>query len=325
MRGGVTAAAAGLILACTSPAPAPPVPAHVDLGLPPTFSVNGAQARQVAILVNLVAAYDDGRVEDALALVDERVGVSDCDYRRASVVTFSDRLGAERWLRQRVYDHDRLRVQSIWNLNPGDPVVGVVWALRSSDSLKSLGFPNGIRPQLSAKVIFDRATDRVRGFAYGPFGGDQRSCRPIATYPFAALTPPLPGAGGGSRHPAPGPFVISARNAINVATLVSFVRAFNSGRVEVALSLLTDGVAVSDCDHATGQVVSFKGRDEAARWLGRQLATHDQLDIVRVYNASVQADVMGIAFGSRPNSFAKVIFSGGQIAALGLAGSGGSC
>ena len=198
-------------------------------------------------------------------------------------------------------------------------------ALRSSDSLKSPGFPNGIRPQLSAKVIFDRGTDRIRGFANGPFGGDQRSCRPTAADPPAALTPTLPEVDNGSSDPAPGPFVISARNAINVATLVSFVRAFNSGRVEVALSLLTDGVAVSDCDHATAQVVSFKGRDEAARWLGTQLATHDRLDIVRVYNASGQADVVRIAFGSRPNSFAKVIFSGGQIAALGLAGSGGSC
>lgn len=46
-----------------------------------------------------------------------------------------------------------------------------------------------------------------------------------------------------------------------------------------------------------------------------------RLDIVRVYNASGQADVVGIASGSRPNSFARVILSGGQIVALALAGS----
>ena len=203
-------------------------------------------------------------------------------------------------------------------------VVGVVWALRSSDSLKSLGFPKGIRPQLSAKVDFDRTTNQITRFANGPYGGDQRSCRPTAAEPSASQ-PRLPEVMSGSSDPAPGPFVISAPKASNVATLAGFVAAYDSGRFGSAMSLLADQVAGSDCDHSTGRVVSFKGRDQAAGWLGERLAGHDRLDILRVYNASGQSDVVGVAFAARPNDFAKVVFADGRIRALGLAGSGQSC
>lgn len=325
MRGSLAVATVGLMLACTGSRVSPPAPARVDLDSPATFSLNGAQAGQVAAVVNLVRAYNGGRIDEALALLDEQVGISDCDYRKVRVVTFSGRSEAEGWLSQRVADHDRLQLQSIWNLNPGDAAVGVVWALRSSDSLKSRGFPKGILPQLDAKVVFDPTTNQITRFANGPYGGDQRSCRPTVAEPSAGQAPRLPEVTSGSRDPAPGPFVISATKASNVATLVSFVAAYHSGSFDSALSLLADQVAGSDCDHSTGRVVSFKGRDQAAAWLGERLASHDRLDIVRVYNASGQPHVVGVAFAGRPNDFAKVAFADGRILGLGLAGSGGSC
>ena len=327
MRGSLAVATAGLMLACTGSTVSTPVPARVDLGSPATFSLNGDQAGQVAAVVNLVEAYNGGRIEEALDLLDDRVNVSDCDYRKVRVVTFSGRSETESWLNHGVADHDKLQLQLILNLNPGEPVgvVGVVWALRSSDSLRSLGFAKGIRPQLGAKVVFDRTTNQITRFANGPYGGDQRSCRLTAAEPSASEAPRLPEVASGSSDPAPGPFVISAPKASNVATLVSFVAAYDSGRFDSAMSLLADQVAGSDCDHSTGRVVSFKGRAQAAGWLGERLAGHDRLDIVRVYNASGQSDVVGVAFAARPSDFAKVVFADGRILALGLAGSGGSC
>lgn len=315
------------MLACNGSTASPPIAAPIDLGLPSTFSLNGAQAGQVAAIVNLVAAYNGGRIEEALALLDEHVGVSDCDYRRVGVVTFTGRSEAEGWLKQRVADHDKLQLQLIWNLNPGDPVgvVGVVWALRSSDSLRSLGFSKGIRPQLAAKVVFDRTTNQITRFANGPYGGDQRSCRPTVAEPSANRTPGLPLVTSGSSDPTPGPFVISSPKASNVTTLVNFVATYNSGRLDSAVLLLADQVTGSDCDQLTGRVVSFNGRDVAAGWLSERLAGHDRLDILRVYNASGQPDVVGVAFAGRPNNLAKVVFDGGRIVALALAGSGETC
>src|SRR5215467_8317620 len=163
MRGSLAVATVGLMLACTGSRVSPPAPARVDLDSPATFSLNGAQAGQVAAVVNLVRAYNGGRIDEALALLDEQVGISDCGYRKVRVVTFSGRSEAEGWLSQRVADHDRLQLQLILNLNPDQPVgvVGVVWALRSSDSLRSLGFAKGIRPQAGAKVVFDRTTNQI--------------------------------------------------------------------------------------------------------------------------------------------------------------------
>jgi hypothetical protein len=346
MRAIMTIAAVALLLACAeAPPTVPPTkaptlrsPAGLDQELPATFSVNGAQAHQVAAVVNFVAAYNSGRPDDALALLSERVSVSDCDYRKAVAVSYQGRSETERWLRERIADHDQLQLQSIWNQNPKDLAVGVVWSRRISDILKSLGFKSGITPQLGTKVVFDATTGRITGFANGPSGGDQRLCRPgIADRPTA----PVPSAAevnAGFSDPAPGPYVISARNAADVTTLVNFEIAYAAGQLDGALTLIADAVVVSDCDYATGQVVESKGKDETGRWLTGKFTDRDRFEVARLYKASGQPDVIGVVFskrtsdslralgfsdGIRPPGSAKAILTGDRIASLALASRGG--
>jgi len=147
-----------------------------------TFRTSAQQARMVATLVAFLDAYNSGRVDDALALLTADVSVSDCDYRAIGVTFANGSEAARQWLRDRAADHDQLVLESILNENPdpstGSHVVGVAFARRTSDTLRSLGFPNGTAPQLGAKVAFTTTDDRVRGFANGPGGGSAESCRP---------------------------------------------------------------------------------------------------------------------------------------------------
>ena len=54
-----------------------------------------------------------------------------------------------------------------------------------------------------------------------------------------------------------------------VATVVGFLDAFNSGRVDVALTFLTDDVAISDCDYRAVHVTLANGAEAARQWLRR--------------------------------------------------------
>ena len=136
----------------------------------------------VATLVAFLDAYNAGRVDAALALMAEDAGISDCDYRAIHVVSADGRDAMRQWLRDRAADHDQLVVDYIFNENPeptsGSHVIGVVYARRTSDTLRALGFPNGIDPSTASKVVFTATDDRIRSFANGPFGGDQQACRP---------------------------------------------------------------------------------------------------------------------------------------------------
>jgi len=77
-----------------------------------------------------------------------------------------------------------LVLESVRNENPdpstGAHVVAVAYARRTSDTLRALGFPNGINPQAATKVVFTATDDRIRAFANGPFGGPSELCRPTA-------------------------------------------------------------------------------------------------------------------------------------------------
>jgi hypothetical protein len=87
----------------------------------------------------------------------------------------------ERWLNQRFADRDYLQVGRVYNENPETPTggLGVEFSRRTSKTLRALGFPNGIKPQLSAKVrLTSVGVSRIAVFANGPVGGSQDSCRP---------------------------------------------------------------------------------------------------------------------------------------------------
>lgn len=67
-------------------------------------------------------------------------------------------------------------------------VLGVSFARRTSDTLAAQGSPNGIEPQLAAKVVFDYSDPAstssrglITGVANGPFGGSPEACQ-LSTY-----------------------------------------------------------------------------------------------------------------------------------------------
>lgn len=136
----------------------------------------------VATLVAFLDAYNAGRVDAALALMTENAGVSDCDYRAAANISASGTHAIRQWLSARAADHDQLVLESIANENPepstGSHVVAVTYARRTSDTLRALGFANGVVPRLATKVVFSASYDRIRMFANGPGGGAWDHCRP---------------------------------------------------------------------------------------------------------------------------------------------------
>ena len=174
---------------CTARTPARPSPPPTGSVAAPTasaaphdpgvFSLSAAQAREVAVVVEFLRACNAGQLEAALAMFAGNPGVSDCDYQAVEDVEFHGPAEVGRWLRQRIAEHDVLTVARIFNENPDQPVggVGVEYQRRSSDTLRALGFPNGITPTLATKVVFS-ADDRIERFANGPFGGPAEACRP---------------------------------------------------------------------------------------------------------------------------------------------------
>jgi hypothetical protein len=181
----VTLAAACSEAVVATPSPSSPPPAARTAAPTPdplTFRVGGSQARMVATLVAFLDAYNSGDVSRALALVSDDVSISDCDYRGPTLLNAIGRDATRQWLTDRVADHDQLTLESIRNENPdptsGSHVVAVSYSKRASDTLRALGYPNGIVPQTATKVIFTAADDRLRAFANGPFGGPIALCRP---------------------------------------------------------------------------------------------------------------------------------------------------
>lgn len=152
------------------PAPAP---------TPVTFRNSAPQARRVATVVTFIDAYNGARLDAALALLTTDVSLSDCDYRTASTVSLSGTDAVRQWLTDRAADRDQLVLESIVNENP-DPtarVVAVSYAKRTSDTLRSLGFSNGVTPRIATKVVFTMSDDRIRAFQNG---GNSELCRPTS-------------------------------------------------------------------------------------------------------------------------------------------------
>jgi len=165
----------------------PPLPTQMPLAPTATvpqiggtlFSVDAQQAREVATVMNMIQAYNAGQLAEALAFFDESIGYSDCDYRAIQTVSGRGRDEATQWLQRRFSDHDQQTVRRIENTNTASGlVVAVTYTSRASDTLRSLGFPNGIEPQLATKVIFTQTRDRIMAFANGPYGGSSELCRP---------------------------------------------------------------------------------------------------------------------------------------------------
>lgn len=131
-----------------------------------------------ATLSSLFRAYNAGRLDEVLALVDDEVVWGDCDYREVKAVGLTGKARLAEWLRRAFADHDHLEVFLI-EIAPGAPPVGAVtYSRRTSDTLRALGFPNGITPRFGTKVVLTPTADRVITFANGPTGGPHELCRP---------------------------------------------------------------------------------------------------------------------------------------------------
>ncbi len=135
------------------------------------FSLTLEQASRVDLILRFVASYDARRLKAAMSLLAPDASVSDCDYSSGNVVQASDKAGIRSWMQRRFSDHDTLVVGAIFNSNPdSDQAFGVTFASRSSDTLARLGRPDGIVPQVIAKVVFDPAGRLIAGFENGPGG-----------------------------------------------------------------------------------------------------------------------------------------------------------
>ena len=141
-----------------------------------------SDAPRVALAERFIDAFNRGDRAALLALLIDDPSVSDCDYRAAADVEFRGRDQVSQWIAARIADHDHLTVERIENGNsdPSSAAIGVTFARRTSDSLRASGFPNGIRPQSSAKIRFTGSGDglRIDTFANGPGGGASKLCAP---------------------------------------------------------------------------------------------------------------------------------------------------
>ena len=148
---------------------------------PTIYNLVGRQAQEVAVATEFVNAFNAHNLQQALATFAPNALGSDCDYRHGRVVLFKGKREIAGWLRKRFADDDHLGIARVSNGNAAQPVgvLAIDWAIRKSATLRRLGFPHGIVPQLSAKVVFRPGfPPRIGAFGNGPAGGDPSVCRP---------------------------------------------------------------------------------------------------------------------------------------------------
>jgi len=170
------------------PSPGTSASASASPEQPGVFTLSAFRARQVSTVVRMIDAYNAGRLDEVMPLLDDGISWSDCDYKAVAIVALVGRTPVVSYLRGRFADHDQFTMANVWNQNPGADgaqTVGVDFSRRMSDTIRALGFPSGIRPALASKVIFDSRGDRITGFANGPGGGSTDVCRPPPSAPSA--------------------------------------------------------------------------------------------------------------------------------------------
>jgi hypothetical protein len=142
-------------------------------GVADVFSVSGAQAIQVDLVVTFVTAFNRADLDGALGVLNDDAGVSDCDFETHDAVQAQGTAEVRAWLLQRFADRDRMVIGRIFNMNPdSDRAVGVEFSSRVSDTIVRLGAVHGMTPGAAAKVVFDPVVQRIATFANGPVGAD---------------------------------------------------------------------------------------------------------------------------------------------------------
>jgi hypothetical protein len=170
----------GLVMAACSSGTAPSAgPTTVSISV---VTVLASDAPRVALVERFLVAFNAGDEKTVLALFNDAPVVSDCDYAKVSVVEFRGRSEVTAWLAARFADHDQLvpTVVSNENPDPASSAIGVEFARRTNDTLRRLGFPHGVKPQLATKIRFTGSGEglRIETFANGPGGGPASDCKP---------------------------------------------------------------------------------------------------------------------------------------------------
>ena len=146
-----------------------------------TYSLTAPQAHEIATAIEFVRAFNGGRIADARKLISPSVIIGDCDYARVRAEEFRGVAGTTRWLRERHSDRDRLALGRLYNDNADAPsgALAVEVSRRTSNTLRRLGFPSGIVPKNSVKILFSSSTAaRIRSFSIAPGGANAEFCRP---------------------------------------------------------------------------------------------------------------------------------------------------
>jgi hypothetical protein len=162
------------MVGCSTPAVAPS-PTSDAPPAPPKLT--GFQERASATIEGFLDAYNDGQVEGASALLADGGGITDCDYRQGRTIIARGKDAVSAWLRERVADHDRLVLAGLAFGGDGTETFALTYERRTSDSLRALGFPDGIQPGV-AEVVVSKSGDRLVAFTTGPYSGPQDTCRP---------------------------------------------------------------------------------------------------------------------------------------------------
>ncbi len=130
-------------------------------------------ARNASIILAFFDAYNAANLNDVLAFIDEKGQISDCDFLTNKPVLYQGKKQITNWLRQRFADHDQFVVGEVNASNSG---AGVVFARRTSDILRTLGYAKGIVPNFAAKIAMVWGSDTIAGIALGPGFHSTNSC-----------------------------------------------------------------------------------------------------------------------------------------------------
>jgi hypothetical protein len=151
-----------------TPSASSPVPAAPSTD--PYGWIDAAAARRVAAVVKLIDAYNSADMAGLQGLLAPVVAAwADCAGDKFVAISATLRPVAKAetiaYFQARFADHDRLEVGRITTAPAnGGEGVGIQFARRSNDSLRALGFPDGIVGPQTNKTVFD-ASGLVVAFA----------------------------------------------------------------------------------------------------------------------------------------------------------------
>jgi hypothetical protein len=129
--------------------------------------------RNARLVLDFFNAYNTGRLDVALSLLDDEVVIGDCDLQKNSAVIFRGKKRAAEWLRQRLADRDQYTIKKIEADNDS---AAVSFARRTSNALRLLGYQDGTTKTVTAKIGIKWGDTRIDVMALGMSPQSRISC-----------------------------------------------------------------------------------------------------------------------------------------------------